>query len=128
MTDDQKRKGAGGTSGGFAEFFGGCAMALVGFYLLVSQIHVSSSFWHLWGHNTLGVTLVPFVIGVGMLFGNGESKLGWALTLGSLLLIISGVLFNLRVYFAPTSLWNTLGILVLLAGGIGLVAKAVREH
>ncbi|MDD9939314.1 MAG: hypothetical protein OXT09_37355, partial [Myxococcales bacterium] len=102
--------------------------ALVGFYLLVNQIHVSSGFWHLWGYNTMGITLLPFAIGVGVLFSNGESRLGWALTVGSVLVIISGVLFNLRIYFAPTSLWNTLAILVLLGGGVGLVAKSLREH
>lgn len=124
----EHERGAGGTSGGVGEFFGGCAMAAVGFYLLVSQIHVSTGFWHLWGYNTMGVTLLPFAVGVGMLFRNGESKLGWALTIGSVLLIISGVLFNLRIYFAPTSLWNTLAILALLGGGVGLVLRSLREH
>ena len=128
MAQEGRRRGAGGTRGGLGEFFGGCAMALVGFYLLVDQIHVSSSFWRIGGHDTVGVTLFAFVIGVGFLFHNGESKVGWFMTVGALLAIISGVLFHLRVYFTPTSMWNTLGMLVLLGGGLGLVARAVREH
>ena len=70
--------------------------------------------------------MIPFIIGVGFLFANGSSKLGWALTGGSLVAIISGVLANL--YFAPTSLWNTLLILVLLAGGVGLVIRSLRAQ
>jgi uncharacterized protein len=35
---------------------------------------------------------------------------------------------NLQIYFQPTSLFNTLVMLVLFAGGIGLLAKSVRSH
>jgi hypothetical protein len=35
---------------------------------------------------------------------------------------------NLDVYFRPTSLFNTLLMLVLLFGGIGLVARALRPR
>jgi hypothetical protein len=33
---------------------------------------------------------------------------------------------NLRVYFEPTSLFDTLVMLVLLAGGIGLIARSLK--
>jgi hypothetical protein len=33
---------------------------------------------------------------------------------------------NLRIYFEPTSLFNTLIMLVLLAGGLGLLARSLR--
>lgn len=128
MAEQGKSRGAGGTSGGLGEFFGGCAMALVGFYLLTNQIHVSTSFWHLWGYNTAGISLLPFAVGVGFLFGDGRSKVGWLLTVGALLIIVSGVLVNLHIYFARTSLWNTLAMLFLIGGGIGLVARSLRAH
>jgi hypothetical protein len=32
------------------------------------------------------------------------------------------------IFFQSTSLFNTLVMLVLLAGGIGLVARSLREH
>jgi hypothetical protein len=35
---------------------------------------------------------------------------------------------NLQNYFQPTSLFNTIVMLVLFAGGIGLLAKAVKAH
>jgi len=44
-----------------------------------------------------------------------------------ILIILAGVIANLRVHFAPTSLYNTLMMLGMIAVGIGLVARSVRE-
>jgi hypothetical protein len=38
------------------------------------------------------------------------------------------VIANLHIYFQPTSLFNTLVMLILLAGGLGLIARALRPH
>jgi len=103
-------------------------MAIAGGYLLLKQISVRTSFWHLWGYNTAGATLFPFLIGVGLLFADGRSKVGWLLAAGSVIALVSGALFNLSVYFASTSLFNLLVMLVLLAGGVGLIARSLREH
>lgn len=121
-------KGAGGTSGGIGQFFLGCGMAIAGGYLLLSQITVRTGFWRMWGYNAAGFTFFPFLIGVGLLFANGSSKVGWLLTIGSLIALIAGVIANLDVYFAQTSLWNALIIFVLFAGGIGLVVRSLREQ
>jgi uncharacterized protein len=121
-------QGAGGTPGGIGEFFLGVGMALAGGYLLLDRITVRTGFWHLWGHNSAGIMFIPFLIGVGLLFANGSSKLGWLLAAGSVLALVIGVLSNLDVYFRATSLWNTLVILVLLAGGVGLIARSLRAH
>jgi uncharacterized protein len=121
-------QGAGGTPGGIGEFFLGLGMALVGGYLLLDRITVRTGFWHVWGYNSAGLMFIPFLIGVGVLFANGRSKLGWLLTVGSLVTLLVGVLANLDVYFRPTSLWNTLVILVLLGGGMGLIARSLRAH
>jgi hypothetical protein len=128
VSDSGRIKGAGGTSGGIGQFFLGCGMAIAGGYLLLNQITVRTGFWQLWGYNAAGLTFFPFLIGVGLLFANGGSKLGWLLTVGSLVALIAGVLANLDVYFAQTSLWNTLIIFVLFAGGIGLVVRSLREQ
>lgn len=39
-----------------------------------------------------------------------------------------GIVANMHLYFAPTSLYDTLVILGLLAGGIGLVARSLRTY
>jgi uncharacterized protein len=121
-------QGAGGSPGGIGEFFLGVGMALAGGYLLLDRITVRTGFWQLWGHNSAGIMFIPFLIGVGLLFANGSSKPGWLLAAGSVVALVVGVLANLDVYFRPTSLWNTLVILILLAGGVGLIARSLRAH
>lgn len=128
MDDLKRSRGAGGTPGGVGEFLVGLAMAVAGGYLLTQQVTVTSGFWTLWGYNAFGFTLIPLLFGVGLLFFNGRSVLGWLLVFTGAVIILAGILMNLGIYFRSTSLFNTLVMLVLLAGGIGLVARSLRAH
>jgi hypothetical protein len=121
-------RGAGGTPGGMGEFLMGLVMAVAGGYLLTSRVTVTSGFWTAWGYDTFGLSLVPFLFGIGIVFFNGKSVLGWLLLLAGAVIILAGILMNLRIYFEYTSLFNTIVMLVLLFGGIGLLARAVRAH
>jgi predicted membrane channel-forming protein YqfA (hemolysin III family) len=121
-------RGAGGTPGGIGEFVLGFVMAVAGGWLLTNQVSVSSGHWMLWGYNAFGLSLLPFLIGTGMLFFNGRSIVGWLLTIAGIVIVIAGVLVNLEIYFRPTSLFNTLLMLALLAGGIGLLARSLRSR
>jgi hypothetical protein len=123
-----KLKGAGGTPGGVLEFFVGLIMTIAGAYLITQQVTVHSGYWQLWGYNAFGLSLVPLLFGVGLLFFNGRSVLGWFLTLAGTVIIFVGIIANLSIYFRPTSLFNTLVMLVLLVGGLGLVARSLRDH
>lgn len=119
-------RGAGGTPGGLGTFVAGAAMVVAGGYLLLQRVTVTSGYWNLWGQNTFGLSLVPLLIGIGLLFFNGRSLAGWALTGIGALVIVAGLIANLAVYFRPTSLFDTLLILGLLAAGLGLVARSLR--
>ena len=121
-----KPRGAGGTPGGLGEFFGGLAMAIGGGYLLMNQVTVTSGYWQLWGYNAFGLSLIPLLIGIALLFFDGRSKVGWLLTGAGAIFIFLGIITNLTIFFRPTSLFNTLIILVLLAGGIGLIVRSLR--
>lgn len=121
-------RGAGGTPGGVGEFLLGAAFAVAGGYLLTNQVTVSSGYWQIWGQSAFGLSLVPLLLGIGLLFFSGRSALGWALTVAGAVIIFVGIIANLHVYFRPTSLFNTLIMLGLLAGGIGLVARSLRAH
>ena len=120
--------GAGGTEGGIGEFFLGLALAVAGGYLLTQRVVVTSGFWGTFGDHSFGLSLIPLLAGVAILFFNGRSTLGWILTAGGALVIFLGVLMNLHVYFTPTSLFNTLVMLVLLGGGLGLIARSLRAR
>jgi hypothetical protein len=123
-----KGRGAGGTPGGLGEFFLGAAMTAAGAYLLTNQVTVSSGFWGFFGPNTFGLTLLPLLAGIAILFYNGRSAIGWILTVCGAAIIFVGILMHLQVYFRPTSLFNTIVMLVLLFGGLGVVARSLKEH
>jgi len=121
-------KGAGGTEGGILQFFAGVAMAVGGGYLITNQVTVTSGFWGYFGDHTFGLTLLPLLVGIGFLFFDGKSVLGWLLTMAGAVIILAGILMNLRIYFERTSLFNTLMMLGLLAGGLGLIARSLRPE
>ena len=118
----------GGTPGGFGSFVMGFVMTCIGGYLITNQVHVAGSYWSFYGANTFGVTLIPMLFGVGLLFWSGRSTVGWLLTIAGALFIFAGVLANMHIYFQPTSLFNTLVMLILLVGGLGLIARSIRPH
>lgn len=123
-------EGPGGTPGGAGEALLGLAMMAVGIYLVFDHVTVHTSFWRFYGTpgTSFGLTLLPLLIGFGALFFNGRSIVGWALTVVGIGLILVGVLMNLDIYFRPTSLWATIMMFGLIAGGLGMFAKALRPH
>ena len=113
-------KGAGGTEGGIVEFLLGLAMAVGGGYLLTNQVTISS--------RLLGLVRPPHLRAVASAADRGVSgsssstaRAGsaWSSRSAEPPSSCSGILMNLRIYFEPTSLFNTLIMLVLLAGGLG---------
>jgi hypothetical protein len=129
---EHKFQGAGGTPGGVSEFIVGLLMAAVGFYLLFSHVQVHSSYWSFGGiggpGRSFGLSLMPLLFGVGILFVNGKSLWGWLLAVGGLLFILAGILMNMDINFMQTSLMNTIFMLILIAGGLGLIVKGLRPH
>ena len=122
----QSRRGAGGTPGGVGTFFLGFVLTVAGAYLLTDQVMVSSGAWRWGGYNAFGLSLLPLLLGIGLLFMNGRSLAGWFLTCAGAVIIFVGILAHLEIYFRPTSLFNTVLMLVLLVGGLGLVARSLR--
>jgi hypothetical protein len=124
-----RMRNVGGTPGGAVEFFLGLLLAGIGTYLLFNQVQVHTSFWRFGGlANSFGISLLPMLLGVGMLFFNGKSLIGWILSVGGFLFIVVGVVANMDIYFQRTSLWNTVTMLVFLAGGLGLIFRSLRPH
>lgn len=120
--------GAGGTPGGVGQFFIGLMCAVAGGWLLTNQVQVTSGgFWMFHGVSSFGLSLIPFLVGTGMIFFNGKSVVGWLLLAAGITIIVVGVIANLHIYFQPTSLFNTLMMLGLLAGGIGAMAASLKS-
>jgi hypothetical protein len=101
-------------------------MMVAGGYLLLTRVTVTSGYWRWGGYNAFGLSLIPLLAGVALLFFNGRSMLGWLLTAAGALIIVVGIIANLSIHFQATSLFDTLMILGLIAGGLGLVARSIR--
>ena len=119
----------GGTPGGMKSFLLGLIMIVVGGYLLMNQVDVHGGYWRLsfmgsYGQS-FGITLIPLLFGIGILFFDGRSFAGRFLTGVGALFIFTGIIANLDINFRQTSLFNTLVMLILLVGGIGLVVRSV---
>jgi len=133
LVRERRIRGAGGTPGGVGTFFLGLALTVVGGYLVLNQVQVSSSFdfFGLWGWSRpagFGLTILPLLIGIGVLFFDGKSKIGWILCAGGALTILAAILMSLSIHWTPTSLFNTLFMFALLAGGFGLIARSLRPY
>ena len=127
-------QGAGGTSGGIGNFFLGILMFVVGIYLLLKNIYVqqtfgfNSPFFRIGGGQfTSGMLLIPFMVGVGILFFNYKNWIGWILTLGSILLLIIGVITSIQFTLAGMTAFDIIVIVACIAGGLGLFLSSFRK-
>ena len=122
-------RNVGGTPGGTRTFLLGIVMMIIGGYLLFNQVQVHGGGywrWSIGGYGTsFGVTLIPLLIGIAILFSNGRSLIGRVLVGAGFLMILVGIIANLDIHFQQTSLLNTLIMLICLVGGIGLVVRSV---
>ncbi|MCU0589169.1 MAG: hypothetical protein MUF52_13570 [Syntrophobacteraceae bacterium] len=127
-------RGAGGTEGGIGRFFIGLIMMMAGGYLLLHNIQVSFGFglgyrmFDFYGMGiTSGMVMFPFMFGVGLIFYNSGSVLGWLLTLATLVMLIFGVIAQTSFHLRNMTAFELLTILVLLVGGLGLFLSSLRN-
>lgn len=118
----------GGTEGGLGAFLLGLGLTLVGCSLFLDRITVHGGYFRFAGSpgTSFGVTLLLLLLGVGLLFYDARNKAGWILTVGSFVVMITGVIVNLELHFRATSLFTTLLILGMCASGLGLVFRSLR--
>jgi hypothetical protein len=122
-------RNVGGTPGGTRTFLLGIILVAIGGYLLFNQVQVHGGYWR-WGGlggygSNFGITLIPLLLGIGILFVNGKSLVGRVLVGVGSLVILVGIIANLDINFRQTSLFNTLLMLICLVAGIGLVVRSV---
>lgn len=131
-------RGAGGTSGGQGQFFMGVLMFTVGLYLFFSNIIVTNSFgmgtaiFRLGSGGgfqvTTGYILVPFIFGIGMIFFERKNILGWTLAVLSIAALFFGVVTSFQFVWRSMSAFDTLVVLVLTVGGLGMFLRSLTDR
>jgi len=128
-------EGAGGSQGGAGRFFIGLIMMIAGGYIFLNSISVTQQFgfgralYSFQGVNiTTGMTLFPFIFGIGMIFYNSRNPIGWFLAIASLVMIFFGVISSLQFHMRRMTVFELISILVLMVGGIGLFLSSLRNY
>lgn len=128
-------RGAGGSDGGVGRFIIGLVMFIAGGYIFLESVQVHSGMH--WGGGamfnvggfgvTSGMILVPFILGVGIIFYNSRNPIGWLLSGGALVALTFGLITSVQFRFQHMSLFSLLTIIVLLVGGAGLLLSSLRS-
>ena len=131
-------KGAGGSNGGVGSFIMGFVMMCGGFYMLLNAINVTSSFGmsqRLYGFTamgsqygiTSGMVMMPFILGIGMIFYNSRNYFGWLLAIGAVIALLFGVISSIHFSMRSMTAFDLITILVLSVGGLGLFLRSLRN-
>jgi len=132
----------------FFLFLVGGALFAAGIFLFTNQVMVGSGFHGMgWGRSYgggmgsffggifsfgagqgFGLLMVPFGVGVALLLADAFRKVGWFLVWASAAAVGAGVLQSLLFSFRETSLWSLLSMVVMIAGGGGLMFKSLRDY
>ncbi len=127
-------QGAGGSNGGVGRFFIGLAMIVAGGYLFLNAIRISYGFhmgYRLYSlgrfHLTSGMTLIPLVFGIGLIFYNSRNIIGWLLSAAALIMLGVGVIASIQFRLQGMSAFELIMILTLLFGGLGLFLSSLRN-
>ncbi len=127
-------KGAGGTSGGIGKFFIGLTMMIGGCYLFLDAVRITHHFhlgYPLYSFGALrlttGMTMIPLIFGVGLIFYNAVNPLGWLLSGASLVMLLFGILATIQFRLRTMSAFELIMILGLWLGGIGLFLNSLRH-
>lgn len=116
-----------------ASFLIGLVLLGAGIYWVLNSFVVSFSWGSLWGGfgmNTslaTGLMLVPFLIGIGLLFFLDRKWIGWVVVAIGLLAILVTLLTSVRFRPITASLWQYVVMFGMIAAGCGLVARGLLK-
>ncbi|MGR9052248.1 MAG: hypothetical protein ACU84J_06330 [Gammaproteobacteria bacterium] len=130
-------RGAGGTQGGIGQFFIGFIMLCGGLYLFLDAVTVRTAFtlsYRIYSFSALGgnygvtggIILIPFMLGIGLIFYDGKSIVGWLLATGAIAALVFGIVSSISFSLRTMSAFELITILVLCAGGLGLFLRSLK--
>ncbi|MEJ6949472.1 hypothetical protein [Natronospora cellulosivora (SeqCode)] len=112
----------------FTNLIIGLALSGIGIFLIMQNTTLVTNFslMDILGFTPpFGLVLLPLLFGIGVLFYNSKSILGWVLLIFGIVTILLGILMGLRIIFRPVSLYQGVLMYGMTAAGAGLILKAL---
>ena len=111
-------------------FLGGLVMLAVGLFWFTNSVTVTSGFFsrgiYIGNMNIKsGMIIVPFIVGIVLLFINFDSIAAKLVTGLGMLIIIAGVIMSTDLHLQTMPLYAWLVMLVFIFGGAALVLKVL---
>lgn len=111
----------------YIEFYIGILLIISGLFFLLSKTVVHSGFYGftVGGLNlSTGLVVIPLMFGIIWLVNNPKSFWARLITIAGSIFIVGSIIMNIRISFITSSLFDYLIMMLLIAGGIGLLIKA----
>jgi len=107
-------------------YFAGLGLVLTGILMLFNHIRLGTGFFAMLGlgGQGFGLLLIPLLIGLGWIFYDTKSKLGYAIVALTVGVIFFGCLSSLVMTFPSMSLLGIIMMLLPLAAGGALLVKS----
>lgn len=107
-------------------FLIGIILLAAGLFLLTQQTDVTMV-WYTWRIGSIniasGLILIPFIIGIVMLFFNPKSLFGKILAIIGIVIIVATIIMSINIVFRRTTLYNLIIMICLMAAGAGLLLR-----
>ncbi|MDD6571927.1 MAG: hypothetical protein PUF12_05985 [Thermoflexaceae bacterium] len=112
------------------EFLCGAAMLSAGLYLFCNKVTVTTGFFAgriQFGDISVasGLTIIPLIIGIVMIFLNPDAFLGKLVTALGFIIIIVSIIASTHFYLPKITLFEWILYLVLIFGGLALVVRVL---
>lgn len=112
----------------YIEFYIGILLIASGLFFLLSKAVVHSGFYgfSVGGLNvSTGLVVIPLMFGIIWLVNNPKSFWARLITIVGSVFIVASIIMNIRITFTTSSFFDYLIMMLLIAGGIGLLLKAI---
>lgn len=110
------------------DFFLGLLLLGIGLFMVFQMTDVRTS-WHTWYIGSwgvpTGVVAIPLLIGIGMLFFNSKSIIGWIVSVLGIAIILVTIIMSVEFVFRRTSLFLYLLMFGTILAGTGLLLKSL---
>ncbi len=110
------------------QFFIGLILFGVSIFLIMQYTNVSMSWysWRLGGFGVpTGVIMIPILIGIGLLFYNSKSIIGWIVIILGIVFVVITLILSFRISFARTNLMVFVFIFGTFFAGSGLLLRSM---